>query len=63
MLKNIKSIALFCLVLFLGVALVIAVLAIWDVIENSAAKDLLIKTAYTFIAVFAASVIVAVIKK
>lgn len=63
MLKNIKSIALFCLVLFLGVALVIAVLAIWDVIENSAAKDLLIKTAYTFVAVFAASVIVAVIKK
>jgi len=63
MLQKIKSIALFCLALFLAVALVIAVLAIWDVIENSAAKDLLIKTAYTFSAIFAVSAIVAVIKK
>ena len=63
MLKNIKAIALFCLVLFLVVALSIAMLAIWDVIENSAAKDLLIKTAYTFVAIFAVSAIVAAIKK
>ena len=63
MLKNIKAIALFCLVLFLVVALSIAMLAIWDVIENSAAKDLLIKVAYTFGAIFAVSAIVAIIKK
>ena len=63
MLKNIKAVALFCLVLFLAVALSIAMLAIWDVIENSAAKDLLIKTAYTFVAIFAVSAIVAAIKK
>jgi hypothetical protein len=63
MLKNIKAVALFCLTLFLAVALSIAILAIWDVIENSAAKDLLIKTAYTFGAVFAVSAIVAIIKK
>jgi len=63
MMKNIKSIALFCAVLFLAVALVIAVLAIWDVIENSAAKDLLIKVAYTFGAVFIVGTVMAVIKK
>lgn len=63
MLKNIKPLALFCLVIFLAVALLIAVLAIWEVIENSAAKDLLVKTAYTFGAIFGISAIIAAIKK
>ncbi len=63
MLKNIKEIALFCLVIFLAVALVIALLAIWEVIDNAVAKEMLVKTAYTFAAIFAVSAVVAVVKK
>ncbi|MFZ3100515.1 MAG: hypothetical protein WA103_04805 [Minisyncoccales bacterium] len=63
MVNNIKSLALFCLILFLAVSLVVAIMAIWDVIDNSVAKDMLIKIAYTFGAIFAVSAVVAMIKK
>jgi hypothetical protein len=63
MLKNIKSLALFCLVLFLAVSLVVAILAIWNIIDNQTAKDLLIKIVYTFGAIFIVSAIVALLKK
>lgn len=63
MTNNIKSLALFCLVLFLAVSLVVAIMAIWGVIDNSVAKDMLIKIAYTFGAIFAVSAVVAMLKK
>lgn len=61
--KNIKSLFVVFLILFLAVSLVIAVMAIWNVIANEEAKDALIKTAYTFGAIFAVSAVVAMIKK
>ena len=63
MLKNIKSLALFYLILFLAVSLVVAILAIWNIIDNQAAKDLLIKMVYTFGAIYIVSAIVALLKK
>jgi hypothetical protein len=63
MLKNIKALFLIELVLFLAVALLIAIMAIWGTIDNATAKDFLTKTAYTFGAVFIVSALVAAIKK
>jgi hypothetical protein len=63
MFKNIKALFLIELVLFLAIALLISVVAIWGAIDNATAKDLLTKTAYTFGAVFIVSALVAAIKK
>lgn len=61
--KNIKALLLVYLILFLAVSLLIAIMAIWNVVDNAAAKDMLIKTAYTFGAIFVVSGIVAALKK
>lgn len=63
MFKNIKALLAVFLIAFLAVSLLIAVLAIWNVIANEEAKDMLIKAAYTFGAIFAVSAVVAIIKK
>ena len=63
MLKKIKQFTGLLLILFLVITLFIAMLAIWDVISNEIAKEVLIKIAYTFGAIFIVSLIVMYITK
>ncbi|MDD4831113.1 MAG: hypothetical protein PHI77_02210 [Candidatus Pacebacteria bacterium] len=63
MLKKIKQLAKALLVLFLGIILFVAILTIWDVVNQEAAKEALIKSAYTCSAIFILSLIVIYITK
>ena len=46
------------IILFLGISLLIAVMAIWDVMSLEVAKEALTKVAYTFGAVFIVAILV-----
>jgi len=63
MIKNIARVGMFCFVLFLSVALMVAVMGVWDIFDAQTTQDLLVKIAYTFIAVFTVGSVVAMIKK
>lgn len=63
MLKKIKQFAGVLLILFLVVSLFVAILAIWNVIDNELAKEILTKVTYTFGAIFAVSLAIIYITK
>jgi len=63
MLKKIKQFAGVLSILFLVVSLFIAILAIWNVIDNELAKEMLTKVTYTFGAIFIVSLVIMYITK
>ena len=63
MLKKIKQFTVILLILFSVVVLFIAILTIWDVINNEIAKEAFTKVAYTFGAIFIVSLVVMYITK
>lgn len=61
--NNIKKVIGLILIMFSLVALVIAMLTIWQVVDNVMAKDLIVKTAYTFGLMLVFSAIILLITK
>jgi len=63
MLKKFKQLVGILFILFLVVVLFIAILTIWDVINNEIAKEVFSKVAYTFGAIFIVSLVLMYISK
>lgn len=63
MAKKIKKLAAITLILFCIISLFIALMAIWDIINNELAKEAIIKTSYTLGAIFIVSLVILLVAK
>lgn len=61
--KKIQLLAGIILILFCIISLFIAILVIWDVINNEIAQDAFLKTLYTLGSIFLVSMVVLLITK
>lgn len=58
MLNRIKQTTGLLLIMFLSIVLIIAMLAIWDFVDNEIAEEMIIKTSLTFVVFYIISLIV-----